>query len=152
MLCGPVPSCVGSRRVQPLLRVGRGDGSEGREGRDLARTISAFSVEVEIDAQWRLTVPATLRAYAGLELERPVMVIGALNHIELWQTELWMERATPTLESLANGTSPCSLTDDAGRVGPAASREPRMMPFKPENEKPSMKKEKGKRLREKDLP
>jgi MraZ protein len=78
----------------------------GSEGRDLSRILSAFSGEVEIDAQWRLTIPANLRAYAGLEPERPVMVVGALNHIELWQTELWMERATPTLESLANGTSP----------------------------------------------
>jgi MraZ protein len=78
----------------------------GSEGRALARILSAFTHEIEIDAQWRLTVPANLRTYAGLEPERPVMVIGAINHLELWQTELWVERATPGLESLADGTSP----------------------------------------------
>ena len=78
----------------------------GSEGRNLARTLSALSTEVDIDGQWRLTIPANLREYARLELEKPVMVIGALNRIELWQVELWKERMAPSLESLANGTSP----------------------------------------------
>ncbi|HET9061176.1 MAG TPA: division/cell wall cluster transcriptional repressor MraZ [Acidimicrobiales bacterium] len=78
----------------------------GAEGRNLARTLSALSAEVEIDGQWRLTIPANLRHYAGLEPERPVMVIGALNRIELWQVDLWQQRMAPSLESLADGTSP----------------------------------------------
>jgi MraZ protein len=78
----------------------------GSEGRNLARTLSAMSAEVEIDGQWRLTIPASLREYAGLEPEKPVMVIGALTRIELWQVGLWRERMAPSLESLANGTSP----------------------------------------------
>src|SRR5580698_9518547 len=78
----------------------------GVEGRNLARMLSALSSEVEIDGQWRVTIPANLREYAGLEPEKPVMVIGALNRIELWQTELWARRMAPSLESLANGTSP----------------------------------------------
>jgi MraZ protein len=81
-------------------------GAMGSEGRALARILSAFTNELEIDAQWRLTIPANLRAYAGLEPERPVMVIGAIDHIELWQSELWSERAAPGLESLADGTNP----------------------------------------------
>jgi MraZ protein len=77
----------------------------GSEGRNLARTLSALSAEVEIDGQWRLTLPGNLREYAGLEPEKPVMVIGALNRVELWQAELWKQRMAPSLESLANGTS-----------------------------------------------
>jgi len=78
----------------------------GSEGRNLARTLSALSSEVEIDAQWRLNLPANLRDYAGLEPESPVMVVGALNRIELWQADLWRQRMAPSLASLADGTSP----------------------------------------------
>jgi MraZ protein len=80
--------------------------SHGPGGRSLARTLSALSNEVEIDGQWRLTIPGNLREYAKLEPEKPVMVIGALNRIELWQPELWAQSQAESLESLANGTSP----------------------------------------------
>jgi len=90
----------------------------GSEGRNLARTLSALSAEMEIDAQWRLTIPPNLREYAGLEPDKPVMVIGALNRIELWQAELWRQRMAPSLESLANGTSPlfADLETSAGQL------------------------------------
>lgn len=90
----------------------------GAEGRNLARTLSALSAEVEIDGQWRLTIPGNLRDYAGLEPEKPVMVIGALNRIELWQSDLWKQRMALSLESLANGTSP--LFSDSQLPGPGA--------------------------------
>lgn len=92
----------------------------GAEGRNLARTLSALSAEVEIDGQWRLTIPGNLRDYAGLAPERPVMVIGALNRIELWQADLWRERMAPSLESLANGTSPLFSDGPVAPVAPAA--------------------------------
>ena len=100
----------------------RAEAMEGRgsEGRNLARTLSALSAEVEIDGQWRLTIPANLREYAGLEPDRPVMVIGALNRIELWQVGLWRERMAPSLESLANGTS-ALFSDQPALAGPLAS-------------------------------
>ena len=98
----------------------RAEAMEGRgsEGRNLARTLSALSAEVEIDAQWRLTIPANLRDYAGLEADQPVMVIGALNRIELWNVGLWRERMAPSLESLANGTS-ALFSDGPALTGPA---------------------------------
>jgi MraZ protein len=77
----------------------------GTEGRNLARAMSALSIEVELDAQWRITVPATFREYAGLELDQPVMITGALRRIELWQVDLWRQGMAPSMESLANGTS-----------------------------------------------
>ncbi len=77
----------------------------GSEGRNLARALSAMSAPVEVDGQWRLTIPANLREWAGLQVDSPVMVIGALNRIELWQPELWRQRMAPSLDSLADGTS-----------------------------------------------
>jgi MraZ protein len=91
----------------------------GSEGRNLARLLSAMSSEVEIDGQWRLTIPANLRDYAGLEPEKQVVVSGALNRIELWQADLWKQRMAPSLESLANGTSALFSEPTAG-VGGAA--------------------------------
>jgi MraZ protein len=79
--------------------------SRGSEGRNLARVLSAMSAEVELDAQWRLTIPPNLREYAGLEPDQPVMVVGALTRVELWQVELWHQRTAASVESLANGTS-----------------------------------------------
>ncbi len=95
----------------------------GAEGRNLARTLSAMSAEVEIDGQWRLSIPASLRDYAGLAPDSPVMVIGALNRVELWQADLWRQRMAPSLESLANGTSALfaePATAPAGRSEGAA--------------------------------
>ncbi len=94
--------------------------SRGAEGRNLARTLSAMSAEVEIDGQWRLTIPGSLRDYAGLEPERPVMVIGALNRVELWQADLWRQRMAPSLESLANGTSDLFAEPTTSATGGAA--------------------------------
>jgi MraZ protein len=79
--------------------------------------LSALSAEVEIDTQWRLTIPANLREYAGLEADKPVMVIGALNRIELWNVGLWRDRMAPSLESLANGTS-ALFSDQPAPAGP----------------------------------
>jgi MraZ protein len=79
--------------------------SRGSEGRNLARVLSAMSAELEFDGQWRLTIPPNLREYARLEPEQPVMVVGALSRVELWQVELWRERTADSVESLANGTS-----------------------------------------------
>ena len=77
----------------------------GSEGRNLARALSAMSAPVEVDGQWRLTIPPNLREWAGLQVDSPLMVIGALNRIELWQPDLWRQRMAPSLDSLADGTS-----------------------------------------------
>jgi MraZ protein len=79
--------------------------SRGIEGRNLARVLTAMSTEAEFDAQWRLTIPASLREYAGLEPDQPVIVVGALSRVELWQVDLWRERTAASVASLANGTS-----------------------------------------------
>jgi MraZ protein len=42
---------------------------------------------VELDGQGRLVVPASLRKFAGLKSE--AVVVGALDHIELWEPSRW---------------------------------------------------------------
>jgi MraZ protein len=94
----------------------------GSEGRNLARVMSALSNEAEFDAQWRLTIPSSLREYAGLEPDQPVIVVGVLSRVELWRVDLWRERTARSIESLANGTS--ELFSDPSPLAVAAIASP----------------------------
>lgn len=57
-----------------------------------ARTFSRFvfsgAFEVELDSQGRALVPAGLREFAALEGE--AVVVGARDHIELWNPDRWV--------------------------------------------------------------
>ena len=47
--------------------------------------------EVEIDSQGRILVATDLRNYAGLE--REVVVVGVMDHVELWSPSNWDAKA-----------------------------------------------------------
>lgn len=64
-----------------------------RESRNFARVWSSGSVDVEIDRQGRMGIPAHLREFAGLDGE--VLVTGVIDHIELWNPEEWRVRVAP---------------------------------------------------------
>jgi MraZ protein len=55
--------------------------------RDLKRYMFAGASEVSIDTQGRLVLPANLKEYAGLG--KNATVIGAGDHIEVWDTDTW---------------------------------------------------------------
>jgi len=58
-----------------------------KQARDYLRVfLSGANAEVP-DKQHRVTIPAGLRAYAGLD--RDVTVIGAGNRAEIWDTAAW---------------------------------------------------------------
>ena len=58
-----------------------------KQGRDFLRLfLSGANAEVP-DSQHRFTIPAPLRAYAGLG--RELTVIGAGNRAEIWDTSAW---------------------------------------------------------------
>jgi MraZ protein len=95
--------------------------ARGPEGRDMARVLSALSTDVEFDAQWRVTLPTHLRDFAGLEPNQPVMVLGTLSRVELWQAEQWRQRMARGIESLINGTSPLFDPLPAPGLDPAAA-------------------------------
>ena len=63
------------------------------EARNVVRVWAAGSVEVEIDRQGRMGIASNLREFAGLDGE--VLVIGAIDHIELWNPEEWATRVAP---------------------------------------------------------
>jgi MraZ protein len=77
----------------------------GPEGRNLARSLSAHSSDVEFDGQWRVTIPPSMRDYAELAPEQPVTVVGANNRIELWRPGRWVDKDAQSQKELADGTS-----------------------------------------------
>lgn len=58
-----------------------------RQARDYIRVFLSGASEEVPDKQGRVTVPAPLRQYAGLD--RDVTVIGAGTRVEIWDSESW---------------------------------------------------------------
>jgi MraZ protein len=61
--------------------------------REFARFMSSGAVDVELDRQGRLLVPSYLREYAGLT-EGEVVVVGALDRLEIWAPSAWQPYRT----------------------------------------------------------
>jgi MraZ protein len=59
--------------------------------RAFSRFLFSGAFEVELDTQARIVVPAGLRTFAGLKAD--VVVVGALDHIELWEPGRWSAAA-----------------------------------------------------------
>ena len=58
-----------------------------RQARDYIRVFLSGASDEVPDKQGRVTVPAPLRQYAGLD--RDVTVIGAGARVEIWDSESW---------------------------------------------------------------
>lgn len=58
-----------------------------RQARDYARVFLSGASDEMPDKQGRVTIPAALRTYAGLD--REVTVIGAGTRVEIWDTPAW---------------------------------------------------------------
>ncbi|MEO7005715.1 MAG: division/cell wall cluster transcriptional repressor MraZ [Terrimesophilobacter sp.] len=58
-----------------------------KEGRDFMRVFLSGAGSEVPDKQHRVTIPAALRSYAGLD--RNLTVIGAGNRAEIWDSEAW---------------------------------------------------------------
>ncbi len=61
--------------------------------RSVVRRIAASAHTDEVDRQGRLHIPDNLREWA--EVERDVVVIGQLNHAEIWNPQRWEGAAMP---------------------------------------------------------
>ncbi len=55
--------------------------------RDFKRYMFGMAQDSTIDSQGRLVIPASLKEYAGLVKE--TTIIGAGDHIEIWETGNW---------------------------------------------------------------
>jgi MraZ protein len=80
--------CVSIRSVEAfkdeagdlIARVKRGDAS-----RDRQRAFAASASEASIDKQGRVTISPELRAFAGIEPQSAIVLLGDLDHIEIWE-------------------------------------------------------------------
>lgn len=64
--------------------------------RALRRLLFSGAVELSLDRQGRVLIPAYLRDYASLDGE--VLVVGMETYVELWQPESWRQ----TLDGVSN--------------------------------------------------
>ena len=67
---------------------------EGQAPQDAVRAFAANAHEVEPDSQGRIIIPQRLREFAGPE--RDVVVIGALERIEIWDASPLAGRRAPS--------------------------------------------------------
>lgn len=61
----------------------------GKVGK-LQRHFLANASEMTCDAQGRICIPLNQRAYAKLDETNETTIIGANNHIEIWNSEQWL--------------------------------------------------------------
>ncbi|HWB38000.1 MAG TPA: division/cell wall cluster transcriptional repressor MraZ [Rugosimonospora sp.] len=66
--------------------------TRGPQQRQAARSFFAGAAEVTPDKQGRVPVPAHLREFGGLSLDRDVVVAGVLSRVEIWDAERWAQR------------------------------------------------------------
>ena len=72
--------------------------ASGQADRNLARVWASGSSEVEVDKSGRMPIPAFLRQFARLEAD--VLVVGAIDRIELWSPRVWEEKVLPSEQQL----------------------------------------------------
>jgi MraZ protein len=75
--------------------------SLGRSERNEVRLWSSNAGALEIDRQGRMMIPAYLRTYAALEGD--VLVLGAIDRVELWDPRRWEEKVGPEEQRLIEG-------------------------------------------------
>ncbi|MCA1710109.1 MAG: division/cell wall cluster transcriptional repressor MraZ [Actinobacteria bacterium] len=70
-----------------------------RRDRDYGRMFFSSAEDQRPDKQGRITVPARLRTYAGLD--RDCVVIGANSRLEIWDVEAWAAYETAQEQAFA---------------------------------------------------
>ncbi|MFM7756423.1 MAG: division/cell wall cluster transcriptional repressor MraZ [Actinomycetota bacterium] len=73
----------------------------GEKTRSELRALAVNMVEVQVDAQGRITIDANLRAYAGLSVGARVVVSGAFDSVEIWEPERFERMLTAGTEAIA---------------------------------------------------
>lgn len=78
-----------------------------RRERMFTRMMTSMAHPDELDRQGRVTIPARLREYAGLD--RDVTVVGADTKIELWDTARWEQYRDQAMHDFADTDHPFDL-------------------------------------------
>lgn len=85
-----------ARRLQEKVR-------EGKASQNAVRAFAANATEVRPDSQGRITIPPRLREFAGLD--REVVVIGALDRVEIWDASRWRDISSAADDSLTSAVT-----------------------------------------------
>jgi MraZ protein len=83
----------------------QGQSNFEKDIRAFLRLFYSGASEQPVDGQGRILIPTQHREKAGLR--RDVMIVGALNRIEIWDRERWEQFLT---------TSPVTFEDVAGKL------------------------------------
>lgn len=87
-----------ARQAEERLEQSR---SGGRSERQQARYWAANSSDVEFDKQGRFALPAAIREYGRLTGD--VLIVGVLDHVELWNPSTYAEQVNPAEEIFKQG-------------------------------------------------
>ncbi|MBR4401296.1 MAG: division/cell wall cluster transcriptional repressor MraZ [Synergistes sp.] len=71
-----------------------------KKTRDFRRVLLSMASEQEIDGAGRILIPQVLRDYAGSVSE--VTLIGAEDHLEIWDTARWEEHRAEVLADFSD--------------------------------------------------
>ncbi len=77
------------RELERITQVLRAAPVTAKAVRDYSRVFFASASNELPDRQGRVTIPANLRAYAGLN--RDCVVIGANTRLEIWDAQTWAD-------------------------------------------------------------
>ena len=69
-----------------------------REARNFVRTILMWADEVALDAQGRIPISRALLDYAGISPGGSALIIGALDHIEIWDPDVFDQHLNEHVE------------------------------------------------------
>lgn len=78
--------------------------------RNYIRFLFSHSSMQTVDKQGRINLNQGLRGYAGLEGE--VVVVGAMDHAEIWNATAWNEQIAGAEESFANLDGPFGFVEE----------------------------------------
>ena len=77
-------------------------------GRSLRRLFFSGAVDISLDRQGRLLIPAYLREYASLEGD--AFIIGMETYIEIWEPSRWHHALDEVSSELADSANPVNLS------------------------------------------
>ena len=89
----------------------RAKGMTSRSGRDQIRMLFSSAEEVVPDKQGRIPIAVPLREYAAIT--REVIVIGAMDRVEIWEPSRWRDYNAAAQENVRRprrGRQPAGLT------------------------------------------
>jgi MraZ protein len=88
-----------ARQMEERLQQSRAGGSSERQQ---VRYWSANSSDVDFDKQGRFALPSAIRDYG--QLTGDVLVVGAIDHVELWNPSTYAEKVNAAEEIFKQGS------------------------------------------------